>query len=159
MSLLLDSSIKRLNVSGRIFLVPSDILRASPFFEGMFEACKDSDEEIMIYRSPMLFECVLAYMYNPNYLYPLEATEEIDYFCLPPTTRQRPNLQGLPGRNGKDGLNGRDGKDYRPSSGDCSTRNLGTTRQDTCYSGARFVSSSCKVERPKTCTCSECDSD
>lgn len=78
-----QQQIVKLNVSGRIFLVPLDILKISPFFTGMLEDCSYDGEEVMIYRSPLLFEYVLTYMYDLAYLYPLEAEGEIDYYCLP----------------------------------------------------------------------------
>lgn len=110
------SDIRQVNICGKLFSVEKEILARSPFFANLFEHLPDlgTDTPIWICRSPMLFEYVLAYMIDPDYLYPIEVENEIGYYLLPSTTKKRPDLRGPPGPEGPPGMPGRTGRDGAP---------------------------------------------
>jgi len=71
----------KLNVSGRKFKVPCDILSKSQLFAGLFSDCP-TDGEITVARSPKLFEHVLAYLFDNKYPYPRKYYSELDYYLI-----------------------------------------------------------------------------
>jgi len=71
-----------LNVSGRKFEVQKDILCKSQLFNNMFTDCDTIMDEIVIYRSPKLFEHVYAYLSDDKYPYPRKYYGELDYYLL-----------------------------------------------------------------------------
>src|SRR4029077_14989331 len=93
---------RKLDLMGRIFVVPDDVLIKSGLLGGMIQDFPELGIEvpIIIDRSPMLFEHVLAYMINDKYLYPIECEGEIFYYALPKTTVTRPDYRGPPGKDG-----------------------------------------------------------
>ena len=79
----------KLNISGRIFEVPEHILVVSGLFAGMIEDVIDIgiNTPIVLYRSPLAFEEMLAYMYSPKYIYPARFDVEADFYLMPKIVR------------------------------------------------------------------------
>lgn len=48
----------------------------------MFKDCDTISDEIMIYRSPMLFDHVYAYLLDDAYPYPKKYYAELDYYLI-----------------------------------------------------------------------------
>jgi len=71
-----------LNISGKIFRVPRDVICKSQLFDGMLADC-DIDSEIMIDRSSKLFKHVYAYLLDNKYPYPKKYYSELDYYLVP----------------------------------------------------------------------------
>lgn len=101
----------KVNVSGRSFDVDRKILTLSPLFADVLSDCDVKSEEIKIYRSPMLFEHVYAYMLDESYVYPLNVDGEIKYYGLEPSKLPRPYpIPGPKGDRGDPGERGRHGE-------------------------------------------------
>jgi hypothetical protein len=66
-----------LNVSGRRFELKMATLQRIPYLHNMLEDCANDRREITVWRSPMLFEHVLALAYDESYLLPDEARGEL----------------------------------------------------------------------------------
>jgi hypothetical protein len=71
-----------LNVSGKRFEVLRDVMCKSELFAGMLTDCI-IDNEIVINRSPKLFEHVFAYLTDNKYPYPKKYYSELDYYLVP----------------------------------------------------------------------------
>ena len=72
----------KLNLCGRIFEVDLDILLTSELFTNLLQDSEYNDLPIVMNRSPLLFEHVLAYMIDPNYPYPSQYKLELDYYGI-----------------------------------------------------------------------------
>jgi hypothetical protein len=97
---------RKLDLCGRVFNVPENILKTSDLISGLIEMDPEFGlgDPYPLDRSPMLFDHVLAYMIDPNgYLYPLECEPEIKYYSLPLTTLPRPDCRGPMGPPGPPG--------------------------------------------------------
>jgi hypothetical protein len=103
--------IRRLSLCGKVFEVEEWVLVRSDFFNQLIELNPDLglNEPFYLCRSPQLFEEVLAYMIDYNYLYPLKVQFEIDYYALPTTPKPRPDYRGPPGPPGREGFTGMPG--------------------------------------------------
>ncbi len=71
----------KLNVGGREYNIPIDILNKIPYFT------KDSnltlkDDEIFISRSPLIFEHVISYVLDLKYPFPVEYSYELDFYNI-----------------------------------------------------------------------------
>lgn len=71
-----------LNVSGKVFRVPHDIICKSQLFNGMLTDC-EINYEIMIDRSAKLFKHVYAFLLDDKYPYPRKYYSELDYYLVP----------------------------------------------------------------------------
>src|SRR5687767_5154507 len=80
----------KLNVSGKIFLIEKETLCKSQLFDNMFKDCDTVSDEIMIYRSPMLFDHVYAYLLDDTYPYPKKYDAELDYYLIDKPFRRAP---------------------------------------------------------------------
>lgn len=67
-----------LNISGRIFRIPTETLAPSKYISDLI----GDDLEIVINRSPKLFEHVFAYLVDPKYKYPQKYSDELDYYQI-----------------------------------------------------------------------------
>jgi len=62
--------------------VSKDVISKSQLFNGMLEDCI-IDDEIIIDRSPKLFEHVYSYLLDDKYPYPKKYYSELDYYLVP----------------------------------------------------------------------------
>jgi hypothetical protein len=79
----MNLEIIKLNVCGKYFEIPKNILIKSDLFAKIFEDGIVLPDILPIYRSPMLFEHVLAYLIDNKYPYPIELKSELDYYLIP----------------------------------------------------------------------------
>lgn len=70
-----------LNISGKIFHVPKDVLCRSPLFNNMIND-SEIDSVVVIERSSSLFKHVYAYLLDPQYPYPAKYRSELDYYLI-----------------------------------------------------------------------------
>lgn len=78
-----DTYIK-VNVSGRIFEIKSDLLAKIPYIRNIVEGCGVDrkgtiSEELRLDRSALVFEHVLSYIQDPFYPYPAKYSYELDF--------------------------------------------------------------------------------
>lgn len=99
---------RKLDVSGKLYTIDNDVLIKCKYFSDLIAASPGVGLETPYYicRSSLLFDHVLAYMIDPDYLYPFEAENEIKYFQLEPTKKSRDHLRGPPGERGSPGARG-----------------------------------------------------
>uniref|UniRef100_A0A6C0C724 Potassium channel tetramerisation-type BTB domain-containing protein n=1 Tax=viral metagenome TaxID=1070528 RepID=A0A6C0C724_9ZZZZ len=71
-----------LNISGKIFKVPYDIIRKAQLFDNMLNDCEIINE-VVIDRSAKLFKHVLSYLIDDKYPYPRKYYSELDYYLVP----------------------------------------------------------------------------
>ena len=64
---------QEINIGGRIFILPTEILNQIPHF---------TDRPNFIARSPILFEHVISFLLDPTYLFPIEYAYELDYYGI-----------------------------------------------------------------------------
>lgn len=74
----------RVNVSGRIFEIKSDLLVKIPYIRNMVEGCGVDrkgkiSEELRLDRSALVFDHVLSYAQDPFYPYPAKYSYELDF--------------------------------------------------------------------------------
>jgi hypothetical protein len=72
-----------LNVSGKIFRVSRDVICKSELFKNLLADCDTIDNEIMVDRSPKLFEHIYAYLIDDAYPYPKKYYSELKYYLIP----------------------------------------------------------------------------
>lgn len=71
------------NVSGKLFEITKHDALKCELFRNLLNDCNDNNEVIPIYRSPMLFEHVYAFLIDENYPYPRKYYRELDYYGVP----------------------------------------------------------------------------
>lgn len=74
--------IYKLNLLGRKFEIPENILSQIPYFSNYLSSNKNLAEYIFVYRSPMIFEHVLAYIIDKLYPYPSNYYRELDFYGI-----------------------------------------------------------------------------
>ncbi len=86
----MSSPIVKLNVGGIFFDTIEETLQDSDFFKGllrnkntMMKGAESPDERYFIDRSGMTFEHVLNLLRSPNYFYPEEYLQELDFYLIP----------------------------------------------------------------------------
>lgn len=72
----------KLDLCGRMFNVNSDILSNSELFANLLQDSEYDGFPIVMNRSSMLFEHVLAYMIDSTYPYPSKYKSELDYYGI-----------------------------------------------------------------------------
>ena len=75
-------SIIKVNISGKIFEIPKDILYKSKLFENILQDFNNNDMPINIYRSAKIFEHIYAYLIDNNYPYPKKYESELKYYLI-----------------------------------------------------------------------------
>jgi hypothetical protein len=79
-------------VSGRRFELKMATLKRIPYLYNMLKDCVSDRREITVWRSPMLFEHVLALAYDESYLLPDEARREANFYFMT-YDESRPTLE------------------------------------------------------------------
>ena len=72
----------RLNVGGTYFETSQENLLPVPYFEALLLRWEDEDKEIFIDRSAIGFDHVLNLLRNPNYVFPRQYADELDYYGI-----------------------------------------------------------------------------
>lgn len=84
-------------VSGRQFELKMNTLSRIPYLYNMINDCSDISSpkpiKINVWRSPMLFEHVLALVYDPEYNCPLEGRREADFYLVEYDDKKRSNIE------------------------------------------------------------------
>lgn len=70
-----------LDFDGIIFRVPKNILVQAGYFRNLFDDCSN-ETSLIVPRSGMIFEHVLALLRNPNYNFPPKHYEELDFYQI-----------------------------------------------------------------------------
>ena len=85
------------NVSGHRFELKMNVLSRIPYLYNMVKDCSDISSpkpiKINVWRSPMLFEHVLALAYDPEYNCPLEGRKEADFYLVEYDEKKRSNME------------------------------------------------------------------
>lgn len=85
------------NVSGRRFELKMNVLSRIPYLYNMVNDCSDISSpkpiKLNVWRSPMLFEHVLALAYDPEYNCPLEGRREANFYLVEYDEKKRSNIE------------------------------------------------------------------
>ena len=71
----------KVNISGRYYEIPKEVLQRSQMFRSLMEDCV-IDGEIKVARSAKLFEHVYSFLVSPAYPYPKKYSAELDYYLI-----------------------------------------------------------------------------
>lgn len=106
------TDIRHIDISGTIYKITKEVLLKSGYFSNLLakDPTLGTVNPYYICRASVLFDHVLAYMINSNYLYPEEVEDEVVFFGLKSTTQKRKNLRGKDGRAGPPGPRGSNSK-------------------------------------------------
>lgn len=72
----------KINVCGRMFETTIETISSSGLFKNMIDELGEPTEAIFINRSPKIFEHVLAFLIDPEYLFPSKYENELKYFLI-----------------------------------------------------------------------------
>jgi hypothetical protein len=72
----------KLNLLGTFFEIPKEILIKAEFFANMLGDIEYDGTQIIINRSPKLFNHVLAYLIDDKYPYPEKYVNELNYYLV-----------------------------------------------------------------------------
>jgi hypothetical protein len=78
--LIYDKTIYKINVTGKIYHIKSEILMKIPYFADRISKINTSSIELFVDRSPLLFDQILSYVVDDSY--PLECYKELDYYGI-----------------------------------------------------------------------------